>query len=190
MQVDNILDAAEKLILEKGAHETSIADIAKEVGISKSSLYYYFESKEELIIAVTERYISVTEKAIEEIISSLSCGVKVETIVKKVTDIIENSRTKTKLHYLLIAYGMTQDYTVEEMIKTRYINWYNLIKNALDAYKKTRYNSAISELILTCVDGYTLHKVLCVDMGRGNNIDKLVKLFKKVCPISDTDDNN
>lgn len=46
---EDILNATYILIAEQGIQKASFAQIAKAVGISKPSIYYYFESKEDLI---------------------------------------------------------------------------------------------------------------------------------------------
>ena len=181
MQKDVILDATERLILENGANETSISDIAKEVGISKSSLYYYFESKEELIEAVTERYIDNTQRAIDVLVERFSARIKIEAIAKGITKHVREKKGTAKLHYLLITYGITQDEKVAVMIRERYRKWYKQIIDTLDGYKKTRYNEALAQLILTFIDGYTLRNVLGIDID--TDLDGLIKLFKKVCPL-------
>ncbi len=45
-------NTALKLFAGKGYHATSISQIAKEAGISKGLLYNYYESKEELLVAL------------------------------------------------------------------------------------------------------------------------------------------
>jgi AcrR family transcriptional regulator len=49
-----ILQSAERLFCEKGFLETTTRSIAKEVGISVSNLYLYYENKEMLFNAVAE----------------------------------------------------------------------------------------------------------------------------------------
>jgi AcrR family transcriptional regulator len=44
-----IIDAAYKIFYRKGYHSSTMNDVAKEVGVSKGSLYSYFKSKEELL---------------------------------------------------------------------------------------------------------------------------------------------
>ncbi len=44
-----IIDAAHKLFYKNGYHNSTMSDVAKEVGVSKGSLYSYFKSKEELL---------------------------------------------------------------------------------------------------------------------------------------------
>ncbi|NOX18081.1 MAG: TetR/AcrR family transcriptional regulator, partial [Chlorobi bacterium] len=47
-----IMDAGLKLFAKKGYHGTSVADIAKEAGISKGLAYNYFKSKSDLAEAI------------------------------------------------------------------------------------------------------------------------------------------
>ena len=47
-----VMEAAARLISEKGYHETSMRDIAGELGMSAASLYHYFPGKEDLVVAL------------------------------------------------------------------------------------------------------------------------------------------
>ena len=44
-----IIDAAYSIFYKKGYHASTMEDIAKEVGVSKASLYSYFKSKDEIL---------------------------------------------------------------------------------------------------------------------------------------------
>ncbi len=52
---NEILDAAEELFALKGYEETSTGDILNRVGIARGTLYYHFQSKEEILDALIER---------------------------------------------------------------------------------------------------------------------------------------
>jgi AcrR family transcriptional regulator len=52
---DELLAAAARLFHEKGYDGTSTQDIADVLGILKGSLYYYIESKEDLLFEIIER---------------------------------------------------------------------------------------------------------------------------------------
>jgi AcrR family transcriptional regulator len=49
---DEILTAAKKVFARNGFHATTIADIAKEAGLAYGSIYWYFDSKDDLFHAL------------------------------------------------------------------------------------------------------------------------------------------
>ncbi|HIS45730.1 MAG TPA: TetR/AcrR family transcriptional regulator [Candidatus Scatomorpha merdigallinarum] len=54
--VEKILDAAERLFLERGYERTTIQDIVDELGgLTKGAVYHHFKSKEEILDAVSDR---------------------------------------------------------------------------------------------------------------------------------------
>src|SRR5271157_124056 len=50
-----ILSAAESVFTKKGFDEARMDDIAEKTGLSKGTLYLYFKSKDDLIIAILDR---------------------------------------------------------------------------------------------------------------------------------------
>jgi AcrR family transcriptional regulator len=63
--IDLILDASLGLFARKGYAAASVRDIAKEVGIKDSSLYFHFESKQSIMDVLNERFISISTSAVE-----------------------------------------------------------------------------------------------------------------------------
>ena len=51
---EHLLDKAAQLFVQRGYANTRIQDIAEEMGLSRSSLYHYFQSKDEVLLALTE----------------------------------------------------------------------------------------------------------------------------------------
>ena len=51
-----ILDAAERLVQERGFNGFSYADVARELGVTKAALHYHFASKADLGDALIDRY--------------------------------------------------------------------------------------------------------------------------------------
>lgn len=58
-----ILNSAERLMKSVSCNELSVSILAKEAGIAKGGIYYYFASKEEILYAVIER---AYKKAVSE----------------------------------------------------------------------------------------------------------------------------
>ena len=59
---ERILDAALQLFRERGFDETTMRDIAGEAGVATGAAYYYFRSKEEMVMAF---YVRTAEEARE-----------------------------------------------------------------------------------------------------------------------------
>ena len=51
-----LVDTAMRLFWEKGYGSTSVADILATAGVNSGSLYHYFPGKQDLLLAVLERY--------------------------------------------------------------------------------------------------------------------------------------
>lgn len=61
----SILTAAARIFAEKGYHNASIRDVARAAGVSLSGLYYYFQSKEELLYLVQENALAALTSRLE-----------------------------------------------------------------------------------------------------------------------------
>ena len=60
-----VLDAGLKLIAEHGVSGTSLQMIADAMGVTKAAVYRQFKTKEEIVIAITEREMGRLEDALE-----------------------------------------------------------------------------------------------------------------------------
>lgn len=60
-----ILDAALRLIAENGVGGTSLQMIADAIGVTKAAVYHQFKTKDEIVIALTERELGGLEEALE-----------------------------------------------------------------------------------------------------------------------------
>lgn len=57
-----ILDAATTVFAEKGFHHATIKDIARQAGIADGTIYTYFASKTEVLLAILNRLNETTER--------------------------------------------------------------------------------------------------------------------------------
>lgn len=118
-----IINAAEDVFTKKGFDEARMDDIAEETGLSKGTLYLYFKSKDDLIIAILDRIFQREFKAFEDLdLNSMSATdaiwVFVETTVKDI---------KLMMHLLPITYefmGLAfRNKFVQKTFKA-YLNYY------------------------------------------------------------------
>jgi AcrR family transcriptional regulator len=58
---ERIVETARRLFWEQGFNATGIAQILKEAGVLSGSLYYFFPTKDDLLLAVLEQYKSLLD---------------------------------------------------------------------------------------------------------------------------------
>jgi AcrR family transcriptional regulator len=71
---DEILDAAQRLILLNGYERLTVQDILDELQISKGAFYHYFDSKPMVIEALTTRLVADSERALAPIVQNPEMG--------------------------------------------------------------------------------------------------------------------
>jgi AcrR family transcriptional regulator len=65
-----IINVARKIFTSQGFKKTTMEDVARASGKGKSSIYYYFKSKEEIFEAVVEKEAEELKIALEKVIQS------------------------------------------------------------------------------------------------------------------------
>lgn len=71
MTANLIIEAALKLFTQHGYEGASLADIAKEVGIHKSSIYTHFKKKEDIFLAVFDYAMSDYREHLKQLIATI-----------------------------------------------------------------------------------------------------------------------
>lgn len=69
-RIDDILRTATGLLAERGYAATSLDEIAELLDLSKASLYHYFPSKQDLILACLDRVGGETNRRLREVAAS------------------------------------------------------------------------------------------------------------------------
>jgi len=66
---EEIICTAERLFLAQGYEKTSIGDIVRDINVSQGAFYYYFESKEDVLVAVMMKQIAQMQSEFIQIAS-------------------------------------------------------------------------------------------------------------------------
>ncbi len=78
-----ILDSASGIFAKKGYHNASIRDVAAATGVSPAGLYYYFESKEELLRLILETCFSTLMETIRgEVVGIEDPALRLRAIIR------------------------------------------------------------------------------------------------------------
>jgi AcrR family transcriptional regulator len=96
-----ILDAVAQLIIEKGFYETSMREISEAAGLGKSTLYDYFPSKDDILIAyVADEIHYITTQAEKIMAQEMSASEKIRRILlKQLEYMAANKRLYMKLSF-------------------------------------------------------------------------------------------
>lgn len=88
-----------KLFQQKGFSETSIQDIVDSLGVTKGSFYYYFKSKEQLLMDIHSRYIDDLLNRQKKIIDNeQSCRSKIVKIIELIICDIKTQRPNGQVY--------------------------------------------------------------------------------------------
>jgi AcrR family transcriptional regulator len=71
-----ILEAAVKVFATKGYHDTKVDDIVNESNTSKGSFYFYFPSKQDIFLALSDTFADLLESRITQAIEKESHGMQ------------------------------------------------------------------------------------------------------------------
>jgi len=122
-RTSQIITAAEDVFTKKGFAEARMDDIAEETGLSKGTLYNYFKSKDDLIIAILDRIFQREFKAFDEMDYSKMSSTE---IVNRFVDTVAKD-IKLMLRLMPIAYEFLalafRNKTVQKALKV-YVNRY------------------------------------------------------------------
>ena len=150
--VQLILDAAYRLFMEKGYERTSIQDIIDQLGgLSKGAIYHHFKSKEDILIAVSDRMTTESNQMLDAIRDrSDLCGKeKLKTIFKEsinrpvqndIFTVVPNFHNNPRLLFSLL------HETIEEVAPDYLLP---IIKEGIsDGSIETDYPEQLAEMIL------------------------------------------
>ena len=156
-----IINAATKLIMLKGASQTSLSDIAKEVGISKGTLYYYYPSKSELIFDITDRHMRQVTRDLLNWISHIKEELPAQRILQVVYSSLLKVEKRGVLHLYLIQEAVSYNSSLQQRFQEIYKEWkLMLLEGLTKILGEKEDNEILAELILASLDGVIIQSVL------------------------------
>lgn len=86
---DRILDAARRLVLRTGARKLSLSDVATLAGVSRPTIYRYFDCKEDLIDALGKQEYRRFSTAMERAMIGVTGVARLEAAIDVVATFVE-----------------------------------------------------------------------------------------------------
>ncbi len=95
-----VMDVAARIFSEKGYEATSIQEIAEEVGILKGSLYYYIDTKEDLLFGVIEEAYDAALGMIKELEQRDGGALElIEALVRRHAEVFAATRLQSSVFF-------------------------------------------------------------------------------------------
>ena len=95
---NQIMRAAIDVVSKKGYHPATMDEIAKEAGVAKGTLYYYFESKETIFNHMIDSGVEmIREEIMEEIKASQSPQAQLRIVTRVIMSLIFSKRNLFKV---------------------------------------------------------------------------------------------
>lgn len=109
-----ILDALKQLMEEVCYKDISVSDIARRAGIGKGSIYYYFDSKDEMLHEIIERSYRI---AINEYLESADSGMPALKKIKHLFRSIIREELDDRKHNFILTLIPDDDRLLQNMLK-------------------------------------------------------------------------
>jgi AcrR family transcriptional regulator len=133
---EQILEAAASVFSERGIHQARMDDVAAESGVSKGLLYWYFKSKDEIIVAIAERMFSREMDALSELAAQDGSALEqMREFVDLMVYDIERIRPLLPLLYEFFSMVMRKRATQEimrTMIQQSFVDLKKIIQRGID----------------------------------------------------------
>ena len=158
---ENILNVSTKLMAKNGIKNTSLADIAKEVGISKGTLYYHYASKDDIICDMANMHLNVITNALIECLQNAGFHSTTEEFISVILNKISDIENHGRIHMYLICEAITSNEKLREQFKIKYIQWRKALE--LEIQRTTKFKASsypISFLLMSIVDGLVVQSLL------------------------------
>lgn len=104
---NELIDTAERLFIDQGYDQTSVSDITREVNVSQGAFYYYFDSKEDILVAIRKKQLALIENDFIQIANKtdLDEAAKLNSMINHYLRL--SASGKKIFHYILQAKSAT-----------------------------------------------------------------------------------
>ena len=183
----DIINSARKLIQQFGLKKTTMEDIAKAAGKSKSTLYYYFKDKEEIFDRVInleiDEFFQTVKTAVDKQVDAISM-LKIYIVTK-----VKTLSYKTNLY----------SFAIENDLQGRINKEFTNLRNRYDSEERKLIGSiltkgvesklftneitpeidTLSELLVSCIRGVEMDIIAHKNKALADKADMLVEILIK-----------
>lgn len=129
---DQILEAATKVFSEHGFTDARMDDIVEESGLSKGALYWYFESKDAIIIGILDRIFDREAAHMNDILERKdSAQKKLEVFIETSFQYINKMEPLMPIFFDFWSLSV-RNKTINKAIKRYYLNFIEMVEPIIE----------------------------------------------------------
>jgi len=172
-----IVEAASHLVVQRGLEDLSLTAIARAVGISKGTLYYYYSTKESLIFDIAEKHVRDITDVIFELIDAGGPRSEPEELIRLLFSKHKRNRVRMRLHLNLVCQAMNGNEDLKKRYQETYAYWHARALEALVRLFPT-YNDreTLAHLMITIIDGLNVQTMLGMETVSAGDMARFIAL--------------
>jgi AcrR family transcriptional regulator len=157
-----IIDAMRESVAKRGAAGSTFEHVAREAGVSRGLLHYYFGTKERLLVEVVRRDAEIRVARLDEpLAQAQTVDDVIDVLVASLTDLIENEPAFFLLLFELFSAGRRNPDIQRELgqlfVRTRSHVAEILMAKESEGVLDLRYDAeAVTSFLFTVGDGFAL----------------------------------
>lgn len=160
--MDTIMESASRLFFESGYQESSMDDIAREIGVTKGTLYLYFKNKEELLYEVCRRNTNLLEDNLDKMVTE-DILESAKSFFKAELELPEHLR----FHWIFALGEINKHQRVRKILLESYENYVKIISSRLEVLKERGLISGDADTRKLSLTMIALHNGIMMSMMQG-----------------------
>ena len=160
--MDTIMESASRLFFESGYQESSMDDIAREIGVTKGTLYLYFKNKEELLYEVCRRNTNLLEDNLDKMVTE-DILESAKSFFKAELELPEHLR----FHWIFALGEINKNQRVRKILLESYENYVKIISSRLEVLKERGLISGDANSRKLSLTMIALHNGIMMSMMQG-----------------------
>lgn len=158
---EKILLTSIDLMTKNGINNTSLADIAREVNISKGTLYYHYSSKDDIIFDIANDHLNIISEALLNCLDKINFNFSTEDFVFIVLKNISSIENTGRIHMYLICEAIMGNNDLRERIALKYVEWRTTLEKQISQIITDKSHAkGASFILMSIVDGLVIQALL------------------------------
>lgn len=168
---EKILTVTRQLFVEKGVHDTSLADIAVQAEISRGTLFYYYKSKNELVYDIIVRHFQGITSSFLQRLEEMPADFSAQQTLQQMLDLLIHDSDIARLNLYLLEQSINeQGQHFHPMVREKYQEWIQLLVEFIARLGGEKNDQTGAVILLAAIDGLLVQSLLTPELL---NLDEL-----------------